>query len=238
MDGMSASNPLPRVSTGVAQLDRAIEGGLPANRVTLVSGDTGAGKTTLALQMLAQGLSRGERGIFIALDQKPAHVIEAASRFGWALEAGGDAAIVVLDGSPALSLMRQRQRAVDARAVMSDLMPHLRALSATRLVIDALPALVPPELSESEEVEFLRDLVFALEDNLSCTTMLVASDGDPRTARVSAVAARLVTGVIDVRLREVEGRLRRYLLVRKMRATIADAAEVPFVIDAGGLAGE
>jgi KaiC/GvpD/RAD55 family RecA-like ATPase len=80
--------------------------------------------------------------------------------------------------------------------------------------------------------------VFALEDNLSCTTMLVASDGDPRTARVSAVAARLVTGVIDVRLREVEGRLRRYLLVRKMRATMADAAEVPFVIDAGGLAGE
>ena len=220
---------------GVDLLDSAIEGGLPPQRATLLTGDTGAGKTTLALQYLAQGIVGGEPGILIALDQKPAHVAEAAARFGWAVGDPAALSIAVLDGSPAMSLMRQRMRAVDARAVMSDLIPHLRALKAERLVIDSLPALVPPELSESEEVDFLRDLVFALEDNIACTTLLVGGDGDPRAARISAVAARLVTGVIDVRLREEAGALRRYLLVRKMRATIVDGVEQAFEIGSAGV---
>jgi circadian clock protein KaiC len=224
-----------RVPIGIAALDLAIEGGLPPQRVTLLTGDTGAGKTTLALQYLAEGVRGGEPGIFIALDQKPAHVAEAAARFGWPIDAAGPLSIAVLDGSPAMSLMRQRMRAVDARAVMSDLIPHLRALKAERLVIDSLPALVPPELSESEEADFLRDLVFALEDNIACTTLLVGADGDPRAARISALAARLATGVIEVRMREAEGALKRHVLVRKMRATIVDAVEQAFEIGPAGV---
>ena len=234
---MNASSPMPsRVPTGVSPLDESIEGGLPPLRVTLVTGAAGTGKTTLALQFLAEGVRAGESGVFIALDQKPGHVAEAAARFGWPVDAGGgpagDAVIVLLDGSPALSLMRQR--AVDARAVMSDLIPHLRAASARRLVIDALPGLVPPGLSEADESDFLRDLVFALEDNLGCTTLVVGPDGDPRAARISAVMARLATGVIDVRTREQEGRLARHLMVRKMRATIAETREQAFEIGPAG----
>lgn len=226
-----------RVPTGVTSLDESIEGGLPPLRVTLLTGPAGAGKTTLALQFLAEGVRAGDSGIFIALDQKPGHVSEAAARFGSPINAGGPsegaaASIFVLDGSPALSLLRQR--ALDARAVMSDLIPHLRACSARRLVIDALPGLVPPGLSEADESDFLRDLVFALEDNLGCTTLAVGPDGDPRAARISSVMARLVTGVIDVRAREIGGRLARYLLVRKMRATIVDAAEQAFEIGPSG----
>jgi len=201
-----------RAATGVGALDLAIEGGLPASRVTLVTGDSGAGKTTLAMQFLAEGDRRGEPGIFIALDEKPAHIAEAAARFGWPISTAPGSPVLLLDGSPALSLMRQRQHA-----------------------IDALPALVPPELTESEEEEFFRDLVFALEDNLACTTIVVTSDGDPRAARISAVAARLASGVIDLRLRETEGRLHRRLLVRKMRATASDGVERAFEIGPSGL---
>ena len=223
-----------RVPIGVAPLDRSLEGGLPALRATLVTGNAGAGKTTLALQFLNEGARRGESGIFIALDQKPAHVVEAAARFGWPT-GGNPGALTVLDGSPAMSLMRQGQHAIDARAVMSDLIPHIRAHEATRLVIDALSALVPPELTEASETGFLRDLVFALEDNVGCTTLLVACDGDPRAARISAAAARLVTGVVDVRAREQDGRLRRHVLVTKMRATSVDPAEQEFVIGKSGV---
>ena len=225
-----------RVPTGVPQLDQAMEGGLPSHRLVLVTGNAGAGKTTLALQFLAEGFRRGEGGIFIALDQKPAHVAEAAARFGWPLTAETSSPILLLDGSPALSLMRQRQRAVDARAVMSDLIPHIRARGAKRLVIDSLTALVPPELSESEEEEFFRDLVFALEDNVGCTTLVVTADEDPRAARISAVAARLASGVLDVRTREEHGRLVRHVMVKKMRATETSPAEQRFEIGSDGLA--
>lgn len=232
---MTDSHELPRLASGIDALDAAIEGGLPARRVTLVTGDVGAGKTTLALQFLAEGTRLGEPGIFIALDQKPSHVAEAAARFHWPIGMSHDSPVMLLDGSPALTLMRQRQHAIDARAVMADLIPHIRARHAARLVIDALPALLPPELTESEEEEFYRDLVFALEDNLSCTTLIVTGDGDPRAARISAVAARLSTGVVELRARETDGELRRYILVRKMRATASDPMEREIAIGPSGI---
>lgn len=224
-----------RTETGIAALDAAIEGGLPARRVTLVTGGPGAGKTTLALQFLAEGARRGEHGIFIALEQKPAHVAEAAATFAWPISSDPASPVLLLDGSPALTLMRQRQHTIDARAVMADLMPHIRARGAARLVIDGLPALVPPDLTHAAEEDFLRDLVFALEDNVPCTTLAVTADSDARAARISAVAARLVTGVIDLRVREDGGRLQRSMLVRKMRATAAGTVELDFEIGASGL---
>ena len=232
---MSAPPPAPRVASGIDALDTAIEGGLPAHCVTLLTGDVGAGKTTLGLQFLAEGARLGEGGIFIALDQKPAHVAEIAARFKWPISTEPESPVLLLDGSPALALMRQRQHAIDARAVMADLIPHLRARQARRLVIDALPALVPPELTESEEEEFFRDLVFSLEDNLACTTLVVSADSDARAARISGVASRLSSGVVDVRAREVDGRLRRFLLVKKMRATAAEPAEREFAIGPSGV---
>lgn len=232
-DGVSE---MSRIASGVDVLDAAIEGGLPPRRITLVSGGPGVGKTTLALQFLAEGVRRGEAGIFIALEQKPAHIAEAAARFAWPIAMDPASPVLILDGSPALSLMRQRQHTIDARAVMADLIPHIRSRNAGRLVIDALPALVPPDLTHAEEEEFLRDLVFALEDNMPCTTLVVTADGDARAARISAVASRLVTGVIDLRLREEEGRLRRHFLVRKMRATASDPVEREFAIGPAGIA--
>ena len=227
---------LDRVPSGIAILDDAIEGGLPRRRVTLVSGAPGAGKTTFGLQFLAEGIRRSEPGIFIALDEKPSHIAHAALRFRWPIGTDPSSPVLVLDGSPALALMRQRQHTIDARAVMADLVPHIRSHGAARLVIDSLPALVPPELTHAEEEEFLRDFMFALEDNLPCTTVAMTADTDARAARVSLVASRLVTGVIDLRTREGDGRLRRHFLVRKMRATAADPVEREFAIGSSGIA--
>ena len=44
-----------RLSTGIAGLDAILGGGLPRNRLYLVQGDPGTGKTTLALQFLLEG---------------------------------------------------------------------------------------------------------------------------------------------------------------------------------------
>ena len=232
---MSAADRIARVATGIDALDAAVEGGLPEHRIALITGNPGSGKTTLALQFLAEGARLGEPGIFIALDHKPSHIAEAAARFKWPISTDPASPVLLLDGSPALTLMRQRQHAIDARAVMADLVPHLRSRQAKRLAIDTLPALVPPELTESEEEEFLRDLIFALEDNAGCTTLLVTADGDARAARISGVASRLCTGVVDIRAREERGRLRRYLLVKKMRATAADTAEREIAIGPSGI---
>lgn len=49
-----------RVRTGNAELDHILNGGLTANRVYLVEGNPGSGKTMLALQYLLEGARLGE----------------------------------------------------------------------------------------------------------------------------------------------------------------------------------
>ena len=67
-----------RVSTGVPGLDHVLFGGLPRNRLYLLSGDPGAGKTTLALQFLLDGARAGKKSLYISLSE-PRDELEAVA---------------------------------------------------------------------------------------------------------------------------------------------------------------
>jgi KaiC/GvpD/RAD55 family RecA-like ATPase len=53
--------------TGIGGLDYLLRGGLPAHRIHLVEGQPGAGKTTLGLQFLIEGVRRGESCMYLTL---------------------------------------------------------------------------------------------------------------------------------------------------------------------------
>ena len=56
---MQAEQQNARVSTGITGLDHLLGSGLPPQRVYLIEGDPGSGKTTLGLQFLREGIARG-----------------------------------------------------------------------------------------------------------------------------------------------------------------------------------
>lgn len=74
------------VSTGIEGLDRILLGGLPPNRLYLVQGDPGVGKTTLALQFLLEGVRRGERVLYVTFSETREEVEDVARSHGWSLE--------------------------------------------------------------------------------------------------------------------------------------------------------
>jgi len=80
-----AGNP-PLIATGVEALDDILRGGLTANRLYLVEGNPGSGKTTLALQFLLQGVRRGERCLFVTLSESEDELRATALSHGWSLE--------------------------------------------------------------------------------------------------------------------------------------------------------
>ena len=59
----------PRASTGIAGLDDVLGGGIPRDRLYLLQGDPGVGKTTLALQFLLSGAREGERCLYLTLSE-------------------------------------------------------------------------------------------------------------------------------------------------------------------------
>src|SRR3569833_3902680 len=74
-----------RVSTGTAGLDLVTRGGLPANRLYLLEGPPGSGKTTLALQFLRDAVARGERTLYVTLSETADELHAVADSHGWSL---------------------------------------------------------------------------------------------------------------------------------------------------------
>jgi circadian clock protein KaiC len=74
-----------KCAMGVEGLDDVLRGGLPRNRLYLVQGDPGVGKTTLALQFLLAGAREGEVCLYITLSETSTELVQVAESHGWDL---------------------------------------------------------------------------------------------------------------------------------------------------------
>src|SRR5688500_11558428 len=72
-------------ATGVEGLDDVLSGGFTPNRLYLLEGVPGTGKTTLALQFLMEGVRRGEPVLYVTLSETEEEVRGVANSHGWSL---------------------------------------------------------------------------------------------------------------------------------------------------------
>lgn len=74
---------MERVKTGIVGLDNIIEGGLPKESITLVSGPPGGGKSIFCFQFLHEGVKNGEKCLFLTLDKKVDGILTQAKELGF-----------------------------------------------------------------------------------------------------------------------------------------------------------
>lgn len=70
-----------RISTGIKNLDKALQGGIVEHSRVLVSGPAGSGKTLVGLHFLAEGARNNEKCVYISLEETPKGLLAAASQF-------------------------------------------------------------------------------------------------------------------------------------------------------------
>ncbi|MHA1835693.1 MAG: RAD55 family ATPase, partial [Candidatus Odinarchaeia archaeon] len=80
-------DPNIRISTGIKSLDEILEGGLIRGSTTLITGNTGTGKSTIGLHFIYDGLKNGENCLIVSLDEEKENLFENIKRFGFDLEA-------------------------------------------------------------------------------------------------------------------------------------------------------
>src|ERR1041385_2107709 len=137
---VAAKTASPRLATGIDGLDNILDGGFPANRLYLIEGEPGTGKTTLALQFLMEGARRGEAGLYITLSETKDELLAVAQSHGWNLN-GFEICEVV---PPAESLKPETQYTIFHPAELElgettgTILKEIERIQPARVVLDSL----------------------------------------------------------------------------------------------------
>lgn len=129
--------------TGIDGLDDVLKGGFTPHRLYLIEGTPGAGKTTLSLQFLLEGVRQGERGLYITLSETAEELRASAAAHGWALDEIGIFELPVADDLRTLegqSLMFHASE-VELGETVRALFAAVEEADPARVVIDSLSEL-------------------------------------------------------------------------------------------------
>ena len=222
------------VPSGVPGLDTVLAGGYAQNRIHLVEGAPGSGKTTLAMQFLIAGAAQGERGLYFTLSESKSELLAGAKAHGWSLD-GIDILELV---PPELSLDPQQQQTVIYSAdlelgeTVQAVIDQVRALKPQRIVFDGLSEI---RLLAQSSLRYRRQ-VLGLKHYFAqhaCTVLLLDDYGtDGRDQHLHTVSHSVLC---LEQLAMQYGAERRRLRVLKIRGAGFRGGFHDFTIRKGGL---
>lgn len=223
-----------KCSTGLGELDEFLRGGLPRKRLYLVQGEPGAGKTTLALQFLLEGVRVQERCLYVALSETKDELLQVMESHAWAL-----GSIAVLDLADVEHLVASDEQStvfvpsgVELHETTQVILKEVERIKPQRLVVDSLTEM---RLLSETPLRFRRQMlalkkVFA---RMGSTTLLLDDmTGAPADVQLDSIAH----GVIRLSVLPVGyGKTRRQLMVTKMRGIDFRQGHHDYVIARGGV---
>ncbi|HYF63580.1 MAG TPA: ATPase domain-containing protein [Herpetosiphonaceae bacterium] len=222
------------VKTGIRGLDDVLGGGFAPNRMHLVEGNPGSGKTTLALRFLMEGRDRGERVLYVTLSETVEELRSAADSHGWDL-AGIDLIELVpneesLDREAEYTMFDPAE--VELPEVLKVILSEVERIAPSRIVIDSLSEL---RLLAQTSLRYRR-YVLALKQFFMGrkTTVLLLNDQSASDLEVQLQS--IAHGVLVLeQLAPEYGAERRRLRVVKLRAAAYRGGYHDFRIVRGGL---
>ncbi|MBK1699796.1 ATPase domain-containing protein [Thiococcus pfennigii] len=139
-----------RKTFGVPGLDTMLGGGIPRGHVVLLGGNTGAGKSILAMHFLEAGLRAGERGIWVGLEEPVPQVLKNAGALGLDFRKHQGDGNLTFVTEPPLDLSPDR--------LLYRILEVIERGGAERLVIDSASNLESSSLSREHVREILIQL--------------------------------------------------------------------------------
>lgn len=224
---------IARCSSGCPGLDDVLAGGFPAGHVYLLEGEPGTGKTTIALQFVAEGARRREKVLYITLSESRKELQTVARNHG-----------IQIDGVEFIELRPSEQdlrpegqytvfhpAEVELTDRVQTIMAEVERHRPDRLVIDALSEV---RMLAKDPLRYRRQ-VLTLKENVppDCTVLLL----DDRSSRqIDLELHSIVHGVISLdKIQREYGKTRRRLQVTKLRASAFREGYHDYIIKSGGV---
>jgi circadian clock protein KaiC len=222
------------VTTGVPGLDDILGGGFTPDRVYLLEGNPGSGKTTLALQYLLRGVELGEAGLYVTLSETKAELGAVAKSHRWSLDG-----ITVLElVAPEAELEPDNQYSmfqpseVELGETTKAIVSEVERTRPRRVVIDSLSEmrlLAQNPLRYRRQILALKQFFIGRE----CTVFLL----DDKTSEIEDLQLQSIAhGVVTLEQLSPEyGAERRRVRITKLRGQSYRGGYHDFVIRPGGL---
>lgn len=222
------------LSTGIPGLDDILGGGLTKDRIYLIEGEPGTGKTTTGLQFLLEGARQGESVVYITLAETAAELESVAGSHGWPVDD-----IHIREVLPSENLLQPEAQytmfhpsEVEMGTTTQLILSVIDERKPKRVVIDSLSEL---QLLADTPLRYRRQ-VLAMKQffaSRSCTVMLL----DDRTAAGIDLQVRSIAhGVITLEQSVKDyGAERRRVRVVKYRGMAFRGGMHDYDIQTGGL---
>ncbi|MBN2101591.1 MAG: AAA family ATPase [Candidatus Aenigmarchaeota archaeon] len=214
-----------RVPTGIPGLDELIEGGFEEGNITLVTGGTGTGKSTLCMQFIYNGITQyNEKGVYITTEENVLNIKRQSAKFNWNIEE------LEKDGSLRLIEMEP----FDIDTISDRLSEVVEKMDAKRIVIDSVSMF---EMYIHDPFKIRKTLFKILqrirEMNRVCIVTAEIPEDSKGLSR-EGVIEFMVDGVILLKYLGI-AKYKRSLAIRKMRMTDHSSDIHPFEITQQGI---
>jgi circadian clock protein KaiC len=221
-------------ATGIAGLDDVLGGGLARNRLYLVEGLPGSGKTTLALQFLLEGVRGGERVLYVTLSETVEELHGVIASHGWSPDG-----IVMRELVPATDSLNSDEHytmfhpsEVELSETTKTILADVERLRPHRIVFDSLSEL---RLLAGNPLRYRRQIL-ALKQYFNGKRSTVLMLDDRTSTEHDMQVHSLAHGVINLeQLYPEYGVERRRLRVVKFRGKVFRGGNHDYVIRKGGL---
>ncbi|TWU17574.1 Circadian clock protein kinase KaiC [Novipirellula galeiformis] len=167
-----------RISTGIASLDVIMNGGLTENRLYLIEGSPGTGKTTLSMQFLLDGVRKGETGLYVTLSETKRELEGIARSHGWSLD--GIEIYELVDPSESIESQAQytmfEPSEIELGSTIQGVLKKVKDLNPSRVVLDSLSEM---RLLSQGPLRYRRQIL-ALKQffvGRNCTTLMLDDHG-------------------------------------------------------------
>lgn len=222
-----------KAHTGIPGLDEVLAGGFPRNRLFLLQGDPGVGKTTLALQFLMEGVRANESCLYVTLSETAEELKMVAASHGWSLDGIHLFELPIgegLDPDDENTLFHPSE--VELAETTKLLLAAIEEQQPARLVFDSMSEI---RLLAQSPLRYRRQ-VLALKHFFAgrqCTVLLL----DDRTSEAGDLQLQSIAhGVIVLdQLSPLYGAERRRLRVLKMRGVRFRGGYHDFILETGGM---
>src|SRR4051812_12076822 len=201
------------ISTGIPDLDEMMGGGTLRGNAVLVAGPVGSGKSTTAVQFIAEGVAKGERGVVVIFEETTPKYLDQAKALGCDLEE--------MSARKMVEMVYVRPLDLSMDETLYAIQSAVDRMGAQRVVLDSisgLEAALAPAFKE-DFLESLYRLLGALT-GVGVTILLTVEVTEPyNEMRFTPHPISFLThDIVLQRYFEINGQLRRFLTVIKTRA--------------------